>query len=131
MFVRRDATILHADLDAFFAAVEQRDNPELRGRPVLVGAGVVLCPSYEAKACGVHSALAGATSAVSSWLNRRFLRCSAGQLVSPRASRRPRLRCYGVLGISSCPGPRQFWRCPVPCCLDWSLAPFQPRARRV
>ena len=57
MFVRRDATILHADLDAFFAAVEQRDHPELRGRPVLVGAGVVLCPSYEAKAHGVHSAM--------------------------------------------------------------------------
>jgi DNA polymerase-4 len=57
MFVRRDATILHADVDAFFAAVEQRDDPRLRGRPVLVGAGVVLAPSYEAKAHGVRTAM--------------------------------------------------------------------------
>src|SRR5439155_14190315 len=42
-----DATILHADVDAFFAAVEQRDDPRLRGRPVLVGAWVVLAASYE------------------------------------------------------------------------------------
>jgi DNA polymerase IV len=57
MFVTREATILHADVDAFFAAVEQRDDPRLRGRPVLVGAGVVLAASYEAKACGVHTAM--------------------------------------------------------------------------
>ena len=49
------ATILHADVDAFFAAVEQRDDPSLRGRPVAVGGGVVLAPSYEAKAYGVQT----------------------------------------------------------------------------
>jgi DNA polymerase-4 len=77
MFVRRDATILHADLDAFFAAVEQRDNPELRGLPVLVGGGVVLCPSYEAKARGVHSAMGV----------RRALRlCPDAVVVRPRMS---------------------------------------------
>ena len=47
--------ILHADLDAFYASVEQRDDPALRGRPVLVGMGVVLAASYEAKACGVRT----------------------------------------------------------------------------
>ncbi|MEZ5136636.1 MAG: hypothetical protein R2699_16695 [Acidimicrobiales bacterium] len=54
-----DATILHADLDAFFASVEQRDDPRLRGRPVIVGAGVVLAASYEAKARGVRTAMGG------------------------------------------------------------------------
>jgi DNA polymerase-4 len=54
-----EATILHADLDAFYASVEQRDNPRLRGRPVIVGAGVVLAASYEAKACGVRTAMGG------------------------------------------------------------------------
>jgi DNA polymerase-4 len=55
MFV--EATVLHADLDAFFAAVEQRDDPGLRGLPVIVGGGVVLAASYEAKALGVRTAM--------------------------------------------------------------------------
>ena len=54
-----EATILHADLDAFYASVEQRDNPRLRGRPVIVGGGVVLSSSYEARAFGVRSAMGG------------------------------------------------------------------------
>jgi DNA polymerase-4 len=59
MFVDGEATILHADLDAFFASVEQRDDPRLRGRPVIVGGGVVLAASYEAKARGVRTAMGG------------------------------------------------------------------------
>ncbi len=57
--LRSEASILHADLDAFFASVEQRDNPRLRGRPVIVGGGVVLAASYEARAKGVRTAMGG------------------------------------------------------------------------
>jgi DNA polymerase IV len=73
----RGASILHADLDAFFASVEQRDDPRLRGRPVIVGAGVVLAASYEAKAYGVRTAM-GATAA------RRM--CPDAVVVPPRMS---------------------------------------------
>jgi len=58
VFVR--PTILHADLDSFFASVEQRDDRRLRGKPVVVGAGVVLAASYEAKAFGVRTAMGAA-----------------------------------------------------------------------
>ena len=77
MFVSIEAEILHADLDAFFASVEQRDNPELRGRPVIVGGGVVLAASYEAKAFGVRTAMGGRQA-------RRL--CPDAIVVSPRMS---------------------------------------------
>lgn len=53
------ASILHADLDAFYASVEQLLNPELRGKPIAVGGGVVLAASYEAKAFGVRGGMPG------------------------------------------------------------------------
>ncbi|HEY2947623.1 MAG TPA: DNA polymerase IV [Micromonosporaceae bacterium] len=72
-----DATILHADLDAFYASVEQRDNPGLRGRPVIVGGGVVLAASYEAKAYGIRTAMGG--------IQARIL-CPRAVVVEPRMS---------------------------------------------
>jgi DNA polymerase-4 len=77
MFVPSRATILHADVDAFFAAVEQRDDPRLRGRPVIVGGGVVLAASYEAKAYGVRTAMGGGQA-------RRL--CPHAVVVRPRMS---------------------------------------------
>jgi DNA polymerase-4 len=77
VFVSGEATILHADVDAFFASVEQRDDPRLRGRPVIVGGGVVLAASYEAKAYGVRTAMSGGRA-------RRL--CPHAVVVAPRMS---------------------------------------------
>src|SRR3989449_1681813 len=77
MFVSREANILHADLDSFYASVEQRDDPGLRARPVIVGSGVVLAASYEAKAHGVRTAMGGAQA-------RRL--CPQAAVVEPRMS---------------------------------------------
>lgn len=70
-----EATILHADVDSFYASVEQRDDPSLRGRPVIVGGGVVLAASYEAKAFGVRTPMGGRQA-------RRL--CPQAVVVSPR-----------------------------------------------
>jgi DNA polymerase-4 len=77
VFVSGEGPILHADLDAFYASVEQRDDPGLRGRPVIVGTGVVLAASYEAKAVGVRTAMGGGQA-------RRL--CPQAIVVEPRMS---------------------------------------------
>jgi DNA polymerase IV len=77
MFVSHAATILHADVDSFFASVEQRDDPRLRGRPVIVGSWVVLAASYEAKAFGIRTAMSGSQA-------RRL--CPQAIVVDPRMS---------------------------------------------
>jgi DNA polymerase-4 len=77
MFVFVIPTILHADLDSFYASVEQRDDRSLRGRPVIVGAGVVLAASYEAKACGVKTAMGA---------RRARALCPRAVVVPPRMS---------------------------------------------
>jgi nucleotidyltransferase/DNA polymerase involved in DNA repair len=81
-----DRIILHVDMDAFYASVEQRDNPKLKGRPVIVGAdprggqgrGVVAACSYEARKFGVHSALP---------ISRAWKLCPEGAYVRPRMER--------------------------------------------
>ena len=73
--------IMHADLDAFYASVEQRDDPRLRGRPVIVGAGVVLAASYEARAHGVRTAMGAGTA----------VRLCPGAIVVP-----PRMHAYAT-----------------------------------
>jgi DNA polymerase-4 len=75
VFVSGEATILHADVDSFFASVEQRDDPRLRGRPVIVGSWVVLAASYEAKAYGIRTAMSGSQA-------RRL--CPQAIVVEPR-----------------------------------------------
>ena len=77
MFYSSRVTILHADLDAFYASVEQRDDPALRGRPVLVGGGVVLAASYEAKACGVRTPMG---------VRQALALCPGAIVVPPRMS---------------------------------------------
>src|ERR687897_3735225 len=77
MFVSDRAAILHADADAFFASVEQRDDPALRGRPTLVGGGVVMAASYEARARGVRGGMGG---------RRARLLCPDAVVVRPRFS---------------------------------------------
>src|SRR3954469_15421712 len=77
MFVAGAASILHADADAFFASVEQRDDPRLRSRPTIVGAGVVMAASYEARAYGIHGGMSG-------WQARRL--CPKAAVVAPRFS---------------------------------------------
>jgi DNA polymerase-4 len=73
--VSGEATILHADADSFFASVEQRDDPSLRRRPVIVGSWVVLAASYEAKAYGIRTAMSGSQA-------RRL--CPQAIVVQPR-----------------------------------------------
>jgi DNA polymerase-4 len=77
VFVSEEATILHADLDSFYASVERRDDPRLRNKPVIVGMGIVLAATYEAKACGVRTAM-GCSQA------RRL--CPQAVFVPPRMS---------------------------------------------
>jgi len=89
-----ERTILHVDLDAFFAAVEQRDHPELRGRPVIVGGdpggrGVVSAASYEARRFGVHSAMS---------LREAVRRCPAGVFL-PVDGRRYQIASRDVMAI--------------------------------
>jgi DNA polymerase-4 len=93
--VDRERTILHADLDAFFASVEQLDDPALRGKPVLVGGragrGVVAAASYESRAFGCRSAMP---------MSRALALCPQATVVRPRFERYSELsgRFMAILG---------------------------------
>ena len=116
--------VLHADADAFFASVEQRDDPRLRGRPVIVGGGVVLAASYEAKAHGIRTAMGGRQARrlcpdalvvpPRHWRTRkRVARCSPSStttLPSSRACRSTR-RSSTSAGWSGSPARRSRSRC--------------------
>jgi DNA polymerase IV len=77
MFVSSEAAILHADADAFFASVEQRDDPALQGCPTIVGSGVVMAASYEARAHGIRGGMGG---------RRARMLCPSAVFVEPRFS---------------------------------------------
>src|SRR5512143_2912982 len=98
----RPRTILHVDMDAFFAAVEQRDHPELRGKPVIIGAdpkggrgrGVVSTASYEARRFGVGSAMP---------ISQAYRLCPQGIYVAPDMDKyaRESERLMEILGRAS------------------------------
>ena len=122
---RNMSSILHVDMDAFFAAIEQRDRPELRGRPVVVGAppdrrGVVSTASYEARAFGIHSAMPSRTAgrlcpqAVFLPVRHEAYRAVSDQLMDILASFTPVVEPLSIdeafLDLS---GTRRLWPDPV------------------
>src|SRR5213082_2877799 len=110
-FVDREATILHADVDAFFAAVEQRDDPRLRGRPVIVGGWVALAASYEAKAKGIPTPMGAGPSIGCSRTRHRRSRDS-------RSTRRS--STFGGLGVCWAARSRSRYGYETTCARRWA-----------